>query len=597
MDTPRLIFDFPRDGQPERLVLTDPAAVLVAHTVAEVRAVLVAVEQALASGATVAGFLAYEAAAAFDAAFIVRPAAALPLAWFAVFRGDAAAAPEPGDFQVGPWESTVDRAEYDAAIAAIRAAIGAGLVYQVNYTVRLRASFRGDALALYERLRAAQRPQYAAFLDLGRWQIASVSPELFVERRGDQLTTRPMKGTVARGRWPAEDDERAAWLQASTKNRAENIMIVDLLRNDLGRLAVPGTVAVPALFALEQYPNVWQLTSTVSATLPPQTDLAAVLVALFPCGSITGAPKIAALAQIAALESTPRGAYCGVIGLLTPTQQTFSVAIRTLTVDRDAGCAEYGAGGGITWDSDAGAEYDELVAKAAILTAAPPAFDLLETLRLASGEYDLLDEHLARLAASARYLGWLYDKSTVRAALSAHAARWPGSERRVRLVLNARGAVSVTSNVLAPLPPGRTVVLAAEPVDPADRWLYHKTTDRQRYDEHRSAAAAAFDVLLWNIHSEITEFTIGNVVVELHGQRWTPPLGCGVLPGTLRAALLAEGAIHERPITVAEAQSAARIWLINSVRGWVEVTLGAGGDQACRTSAVCYASAVKRGDR
>jgi para-aminobenzoate synthetase / 4-amino-4-deoxychorismate lyase len=577
-----LIFDFPEDASYQRLRFEDPAEVLVARSVGEVRPALRAVQDAVARGFYAAGYLAYEAAPAFDHAFVVRQGSDLPLLWFAIYDkpGDAHVETEPGGYMLSEWRPATTRSEYDRSIGAVRTAIASGDTYQVNYTIRLRAGFDGDALALYERLRAAQGARYCAFLDLGDRQILSLSPELFFHWRGDTLVTRPMKGTAARGRWPAEDRQLAAWLAASDKNRAENLMIVDLLRNDVGRVARIGSVRVPELFAVERYRTVHQMTSTVTASVRAGIRLEDVFAALFPCGSITGAPKVRTMELIAGLEDTPRGVYCGAIGLVRPGGEAlFNVAIRTLTVDRQLGMAEYGVGGGITWDSNAADEYGEALLKAALLTESWPDFELLETLRLEQGVYILLDRHLGRLAVSAEYFGIPLAVEEARAALPAHARAFPAGTRRVRLLVGQNGVPRVESQPLDTTLPfwqrgeglARNVAFARAPVSRRDRFLYHKTTNRALYDARRAERPDVFDVLLFNEEGEATEFTIGNLVIQCDGGLWTPPIDCGVLEGTLRAELLERRDIGERLLTRAQVEGAERCWLINSVRGWVPV--------------------------
>ncbi|MBC8077362.1 MAG: bifunctional anthranilate synthase component I family protein/class IV aminotransferase, partial [Chloroflexales bacterium] len=436
-------------------------------------------------------------------------------------------------------------------------------------------TFAGDALALYRQLSTAQPADYRAYLDNGDYRILSLSPELFFGWDGDQIMTRPMKGTARRGRWLAEDEARAAALLASEKERAENLMIVDLLRNDIGRVAEIGSVRVPQLFAAERYPTVWQLTSTVSARTRPATTLEDVFAALFPCGSVTGAPKVSTMRLIAALEDTPRGVYCGAIGLIEPGgAATFNVAIRTVQLDAATGAANYGVGGGITWDSTAAGEYAEVRAKAALLGTRWPTFALLETLRLEGGRYTLLDRHLARLADSARYFDFQFDIKDARAALDVHAGEHAHEVRRVRLLLAQGGAVRVESAPLQPLPPEPLpVALTHTPVSSDDRFLFHKTTQRATYDALRANAPDAFDVLLWNERGELTEFTIGNLVLELEGRRYTPPLSSGLLAGTMRAELLETGQIAERVLLREDLARATGVWLVNSVRGWMRVQL------------------------
>jgi para-aminobenzoate synthetase/4-amino-4-deoxychorismate lyase len=337
---------------------------------------LTEVERACAAGDWAFGYVGYEAAAGFDPTLAVAPpsVAGPPLAWFGLCGAPTAVPPVaavPGSRRTVRWVPDWTAEEHARAVARVRGHIAAGDTYQLNLTDRLRAHVDGDLDALYADLALAQRGAYNAHLDLGRYVIASASPELFFEWTGDRLRTRPMKGTAVRGRTSAEDREQARRLRASAKEQAENLMIVDLLRNDLSRVAVVGSVEVPELFALERYPTVWQLASEVSARTPPGTGLVDVFRALFPCGSVTGAPKPRTMQLIRDIEGGPRGVYCGAIGLVAPRTASFrarfSVAIRTAVVDRESGAGVYGSGGGITWDSDPAAEHAELLAKAAVL--------------------------------------------------------------------------------------------------------------------------------------------------------------------------------------------------------------------------------------
>jgi para-aminobenzoate synthetase / 4-amino-4-deoxychorismate lyase len=574
---PVVILDFfSREGKAQRVCFTQPLEIVIAHSLAEVRPALRAVQQAADRGLYAAGYVAYEAAPAFDSALVVTRDAAQPLLWFGIFVAPAAntAARAPGEYQLSTWQPSVSRNSYEQHIALVRAALARGDTYQVNYTLRMLARFAGDELAFYQHLQTAQRAQYAAYLNTGRYRILSASPELFFRRQGRKIITRPMKGTVSRGRWGAEDDAQIAWLSASEKNRAENVMIVDLVRNDLGRIAALGSVHVPRLFDIERYPTVFQMTSTVTARVRPETTLEDIFTALFPCGSVTGAPKVSTMRLISQLESAPRNVYCGAIGLVAPqAEAVFNVAIRTVVIDTHTGTAAYGVGGGITWDSTAEEEYTEALAKTALLDECAPPFELLETMRLAQGRYYLLARHLERLATSAQYFDVPLSIAHVRARLAAHAKLFAHERRRVRLLIAQDGEIRVESEPLEPLRRQTVLVaLARTPVSRHDRFLYHKTTRRAVYEVRRAEQPAVFDVLLWNEAGELTEFTTGNLVLELDGQRWTPPRASGLLAGTLRAQLLRRGAVKERVLTQVELAQAARCWLINSVRGWIAVS-------------------------
>jgi para-aminobenzoate synthetase/4-amino-4-deoxychorismate lyase len=572
-----VVLDFKDDCGPGvgRLRFTRPVEIVSASSLEEVRPALAEVERAAARGLYAAGFVAYEAAPAFDRALKVRPGVPdLPLVWFGVFERPSEEEPGGGgEFRVSDWSPSVGRAEYVRDVEAVREAIARGDTYQVNYTLRLRARFEGDDFAFYQRLRAAQRTRFGAYVNAGRFRVLSASPELFFRRRGRRVETRPMKGTAARGRWREEDAAQAAQLAASGKNRAENLMIVDLLRNDLGRVAETGTVCVEELFKIERYPTVFQMTSTVAAVLREGATLEDLFAALFPCGSVTGAPKVSTSRIIASLEGEPRGVYCGAVGFVAPGGDcAFNVAIRTVVLDAETGEAVYGVGGGVTWDSTPGGEYAEALDKARLLAEGAPDFELLETLRLDESGYRLLEEHLSRLEASAEYFEFKVSAGEVREALRRHAETHAGGARRVRLLVSADGRARIESAPLVETPPApRRVALALTPVDSSDRFLYHKTTRRDVYDARRAERPGLSDVLLWNERGELTEFTNGNLVVELGGERWTPPRDAGLLAGTFRAALLRRGEVAERVLTKDDLARATHVWFVNGVRGRVEV--------------------------
>jgi para-aminobenzoate synthetase/4-amino-4-deoxychorismate lyase len=553
----------------------EPLETLVAQASSEVLTVLERAERRVqVEGLHAAGYVSYEAAPAFDPAFVTRPRGRLPLVCLGLFREPCAlpALPAAGAPLRAEWRMSIGRDAYAARIGAIRAQIAAGNTYQVNYTVRQLADGLSDPWQLF--LAVATDAPYAAYVECADHAIVSASPELFFERAGDSLVCRPMKGTAPRGLRLAEDRALGERLRRSPKDRAENVMIADMLRNDLGRVAEPGTVRATALCEIEKYRTVWQLTSTVRAQ--SRAPLAEVFRALFPCASVTGAPKIASMRLIAELEDAPREIYTGAIGWIAPGERArFSVAIRTAWIDRVTHTAVYGVGGGIVWDSDADAEYRECLDKARILVAGarPRPFELLETLLWSrAGTWFLLDAHLARLADSAEYFGFSFDRARITAALAALAARLPAEARRVRLLLSRDGAVQLAAGTIEPAAP-RRVRLAAAPVNRDDPFLYHKTTVRDVYETARADAGDCDDVLLWNAAGELTESTIANLVVRLDGRLVTPPVECGLLPGTLRAALLAEGRIHERRIRTPELRDADEIWLINSVRGWMRCHL------------------------
>jgi para-aminobenzoate synthetase/4-amino-4-deoxychorismate lyase len=547
-----------------------------AQAIDEVRPALRRVAQATRDGLHAVGFVSYEAAPTFERSARSVPGCPLPLVWFGLHAAPLEMAPPaPAPFSVSEWTLDTPRERYEQHIDAIRAAIRRGDAYQVNYTVRAHATLDGDALSFYERLRGAQQADYCAYADIGSHRLLSASPELFFSWHEGVLTTRPMKGTARRGQLPREDAELARWLRDSEKNRAENLMIVDLLRNDLSRLSVPGGVTVPHLFSIENYPTVLQMTSTITARTRPDITLEDVFSALFPCGSITGAPKLKAMEVIAELEASPRGVYCGAIGHIAPGGAAcFNVAIRTVALDVANGHMTCGLGGGITWDSVASDEYAEVQTKSRFLSQAAGGFELLETLLLADGHYALLERHLGRLAASARFFEFRAPDAA-RTALHAHALRHTQGRFRVRLLYAIDGRVRLDSTPIdtedsAP----RAIRLATEPISRAEPFLYHKTTRRSVYDAHLSQGGrSAFDVLLWNEAGELTEFTRGNLVLDIDGARLTPPVSSGLLDGTLRRELLDTGVIREEVLTRADLNRATALWFINSVRGWIPVKL------------------------
>lgn len=574
--------DWPADRSPLKVALADPTELLTAWRLEEVRGVLARAEALAADGCWLVGFVAYEAASAFDSALTSHaPADDLPLAAFAAFRGPAPARPR-GDFLPGVWRDSTSAAEFEAGVAAIRADIAEGRFYQVNYTTRLQAPLVGDGTALFDALRARQPGAYSLFLDFGRWQICSVSPELFFHWRPSEgsvprrLTLRPMKGTAPRSSDPVADRQAAEALRISAKDRAENLMILDLLRNDASRIARLGSVEVPSVFDVEPWQTVWQMTSTVECQTRPGIALADVFAALFPCGSVTGAPKTEAMKSIAELEREPRGVYCGAVGVVLPGGEArFNVGIRTVVVDKTLGVAECGIGSGIVIDSTAPGEGEEWRMKQRFLREACPEYELFETLLWRRGRYWLRREHLARLASSARTLGFNWDRARTEASLDEVARGFGPGHWRVRLRLAVDGAVAIDSESFVPSRDVRPVALATRGVDSGNPWLRHKTTRRQVYDE--LAQPAAFDTLLWNERGEATEFTRGNLVAKLDGRLLTPDLDCGLLPGTFRAALLARGTIRESVIACSDLASAEALWFVNSLRGALRVELPASG--------------------
>ena len=551
------------------LRLRHPHAVLVADSPGDVPRLLDEVEQQTrARGCHAVGYLTYEAGAAYG--LRVGPSdSRLPLAAFALFPSSIVSTTNPPARSespaVGRPRPTWDRASYVERFDRIKRHIADGDTYQVNCTFALEAPFHGEARALFGALVRSQRGRYSAWLRVGDIAICSASPELFLSRRGHRLVSRPMKGTARRGRTTAEDAAAVEALRRSGKERAENVMIVDMVRNDLGRIARVGSVEVLRLFEAEKYPTVWQMTSEVACD--SAASLGEIMAAMFPSASITGAPKARTMEIIAALEDRPRGIYTGTIGYVAPNgDATFNVAIRTALVDTARESLTFGVGSGVVWDSNGEAEYEECLLKGGVLTAMAPDFELLETLAWApEGGYARLDRHLKRLAQSAIYFDIGYQAAAARAALD-RAIAGATEPQRVRLLVSEGGVTRSESTILVPTVEPVRVRLAQTPIDSSDRFLFHKTTRRAVYESRLESDVD--DVLLWNERGELTESTIANIVLELDGVLVTPPVEAGLLAGVEREELLDAGRVVEETVSVDDLARATGLWLVNSVRGW-----------------------------
>ncbi len=576
------------DGSGEGCWLLErPAAIIACDEADEVAASLAAIEVAVAGGITAAGFFTYELGYALEpvlrpllpagrplpllcvglftrAQHLSRPAARR---WLALRSGPPA--------RVSLAAPSFDRDAYRAAFAAVRTLIGAGDVYQINLTFKQRLQLDGDPCALYLELQRRQRVGNGGLLAMAGRHILSLSPELFLHLKGGRVLVRPMKGTAGRGLTAAADRERAAWLAADEKSRAENLMIVDLLRNDLGRLAPIGGVRVSDLYSVETLRTLHQMTSGIEATLRPGVTLGELFAAIFPCGSVTGAPKIRAMQIIRALEREPRGVYTGAIGMIRRDEQggldlRLNVAIRTLSIDAE-GAGELGIGSGVVFDSDAEREYDECLLKAHFLTQPAEPFALIETLRWDAAEgYALLERHLDRLAASARYFVIPCDRDEARRMLAAAAAGFAATAMRVRLSLDEEGELALTAGPLAPLPSVLRYALSPQPQRSDDPFLYHKTTRRGAYEAELArlkAATGCDEVLFVNERGELSEGSWSNLFVRRGSVLLTPASGCGLLPGTLRAELLDAGEAIEAVLRPADLAGAGSVLLGNGVRG------------------------------
>jgi para-aminobenzoate synthetase / 4-amino-4-deoxychorismate lyase len=546
-----------------------PIAILTAHTPAQVLPLLNEIQQQVDRGLYAAGFVSYEAAPAFDPA-LKTGATDFPLVWFGIYEQLETIDIPRFTSQSLQWLPGVSQLQYRQAFDRIKAYIRQGDTYQVNFSFRLNADFHQSPWHYFCHLIQVQNGRYGAFIETEEWAICCASPELFFRQDGQVIQCRPMKGTVARGMSFEGDRQLAQWLRNSAKNQAENVMIVDMIRNDLGRISQIGSVQVSSLFDIEQYPTLWQMTSSVKGET--NANLSQIFQAMFPCASITGAPKKRTMEIIHELEETPRKIYTGTIGFITPARTAqFNVAIRTVLIDKVSQAAEYGVGGGIVWDSQAGDEYEECCTKAKILTVAPPEFSLLESLLWTPEEgYFLLDLHLKRLAQSSAYfdipLATPPGTGIALPAIQEQLLTLTATERqKVRLLVSQQGNVTIESSPLIETSHPLNVCLAPTPVDSSNVFLYHKTTHRQVYQQAQAACPGYDDVILWNEKGELTESCLANLVVAIEGKHYTPPVSCGLLAGTFRSWLLQQGLIQERIIRVQELAN-AQVFLINSVR-------------------------------
>ena len=559
----------------------NPLKLLVATETESLTNSLRRVEEHVRSGGEAAALLRYEAGYALEPR--LRPLlkrVSGPLACFGLYEKSAILPtfppPIPSDVAIERLRGAVTREHYYGQIAAIRRLIEAGEVYQINFTTRVHFAMRRSAWELFSTLFRSHPVPYAAFFNAGDEQIVSLSPELFFRIEQGFITVRPMKGTAPRGRTLKEDVACAEALRRDIKNRAENVMIVDLMRNDLGRICRIGSVKTPKLFEVERYPSLWQMTSTVEGQLVEGCSIEAIVRALFPSGSVTGAPKIRAMEHIAQLETSERGTYTGAIGYFAPDRACFNVAIRTATLRDQSGTM--GVGGGITYSSSAAAEWDECQWKAAFLTQRQPEFQILETMYW-GGEYRHLEDHIARMKESAEYFDFCFDERKVRRALQDLAARLPSAPQRVRMTLTQEGTVKLQHQEYVEERFGR-VRISTRTTSRSDRFLFHKTTNRQLYDAEWVAArnAGCDDALFFNEKGELTEGARHNVFVVKDGVWRTPPISCGLLPGTCRAQILREQVeACQAILTLDDLLHADGIYLCNSVRGIYPAALSLDG--------------------
>ena len=563
------IIDFKELGL--RHLFTEPIKELKTRDIDQVEALLKEVETYQEAGFYAVGYVSYEAAPAFEKKLAVHPAPLMGeyLLYFTIHE-EVETLPFPEDYEAvdlpANWKEEVEAPAYQKAIETIHHHIRQGDTYQVNYTVQLSQELEADPLAIYNRLVVEQKAHYNAFIQHDDVSILSISPELFFEQDDRLLTTRPMKGTTRRGLTNQADLKEAAWLEADPKNRAENMMIVDLLRNDMNRISEIGSEQVTHLCQVEQYSTVWQMTSTIESRLRPEVDLVQAFQALFPCGSITGAPKISTMEIIQKTEKAPRGVYCGTIGILLPKgKRIFNVAIRTLQMHGTK--AIYGVGGGITWDSKWEGEYQETKQKSAVLYRQEPRFELLTTGRIHQGELTFLDQHVTRLREASRYFAYTYDEQKLLKELKEELARLDlNLDYRCRIALQKNGTFHLLITELTDLPASYLQAqLTEQKLDLATPFTYFKTSQRDHLNQ------SDHEQIFHLPDGTLLETTIGNLVLEIEGQLYTPPAHLPLLDGIYRRHLLETQQVEEKLLTLKDLTDADRIYACNALRGLYEL--------------------------
>ena len=565
----KTVIDFKELGV--RQIFTDTIKELKTKDIKEVKHLLAEVEAYQNQGYYAVGYVSYEAAPAFETKFEVidGPLMSEYLLYFTIHESVQT---EPTPLTYKPialpksWQELTSAEEYKAAIEHIHHHIRQGDTYQVNYTVQLQQNITADPFAIYNRLVVEQNAHYNAFIQHDDVSIISVSPELFFKKDGDGLTTRPMKGTTNRGLTTETDLKQAQWLAHDQKNRSENMMIVDLLRNDMNRISKIGSENVKSLCLVEQYSTIWQMTSTIETQLLPNSNLGDIFQALFPCGSITGAPKIATMAIIKDVEKQARGVYCGAIGILLPNGPTiFNVAIRTLQMQGNK--AIYGVGGGITWDSKWEAEYEETKQKSAVLYRQNPKFDLISTGRIHRGKLLFLKEHLNRLQESSRYFSYPFNKEEVQNQVEDLCQSLDfDTDYRLKMSLAKNGELTFEHNQLTGLADDFCQARLVEQTHPLDSpYTYFKTS----YRPHISLEP--HEQIYYNQKKELLETSIGNLVLKIEDQLYTPPVHLGLLNGIYRQSLIANNQVTERILTLDNLKQAQAIYGCNAVRGLYEL--------------------------
>ena len=567
----KTVIDFRALG--ERYTFIQPIKELKTRDLSEVANLLAQVESYQEQGYYVVGYVSYEAAPAFEEKLAVHKVPLLGeyLLYFTVHdRVETSPIPLTYDDIDLPsnWQEVTSEADYEKAIAQIHHHLRQGDTYQVNYTVQLKQDLSANPFAIYNRMVVEQEAGYNAYIEHDEMAVISMSPELFFEQNDRELTTRPMKGTTQRGVTDDEDLKEAAWLEQDPKNRSENMMIVDLLRNDMNRISEVGSEHVERLCQVEQYSTVWQMTSTIKSQLREDVDLVAVFRSLFPCGSITGAPKIATMEIIKNLEPQPRGVYCGTIGILLPNgRRIFNVAIRTIQLHQ--GKAIYGVGGGITWDSTWESEYREVHQKAAVLYRKQARFQLITTGKISQNSLLFEDQHLERLTKASRYFAYPFDPKKLRQKIEEECQACDvNQDYRLRISLSKSGEMKLSRQILAPLSPSFCKAkLCLQEADLNQSFTYFKTTHRP----HLSLGEQ--EKIYHNKSGELLETSIGNLVLKIAGKLYTPPINLGILPGIYRQYLLESGQVEEKVLTVKDLKQAEVIYACNAVRGLYELSV------------------------
>ena len=565
----KTVIDFRALG--ERYTFTQPIRELKTRDLAEVADLLAQVESYQEQGYYVVGYVSYEAAPAFEEKLAVHKAPLLAeyLLYFTV-HDRVETSPIPLTYEEvdlpSKWREQTSAEDYKKAISQIHHHLRQGDTYQVNYTVQLKQDLSVNPFAIYNRMVVEQEAGYNAYVEHDEMAVISMSPELFFEQNDRELTTRPMKGTTQRGVTDQEDLAQASWLEQDPKNRSENMMIVDLLRNDMNRISEVGSERVERLCQVEQYSTVWQMTSTIKSRLREDVDLVAIFRSLFPCGSITGAPKIATMEIIKDLEPQPRGVYCGTIGILLPNgRRIFNVAIRTIQLHQ--GKAIYGVGGGITWDSTWESEYREVHQKAAVLYRKQARFQLITTGRISQKSLLFEEQHLERMTKASRYFAYPFDPKKLRQKIEEECQACDvNQDYRLRITLNKSGELELSRQILTPLSPSFCKAkLCLQEADLNQAFTYFKTTNRP----HLSLGEQ--EIIYHNATGELLETSIGNLVLKINGKLYTPPTSLGILPGIYRQHLLERGLVDEKVLTLKDLAQAEAIYGCNAVRGLYEL--------------------------